>query len=235
MRQLLPALLLVVGVAAQAGSVICPSPLPQQGAALRGSAPVLPADNWWNLDVSGAPVDANSSAYIAFINNGGTRRLHPDFGGEESPGSVAVYGFPVAVVDGAQAKAAVSFQYWDESDGVDPATGTPRPFYPIPTQAITQAHWVEGGAAASVDQRNSSDRHLLMVDCSNNHLYELYNVFFDTTQGRWYAGSGAFFDMNTNNRRPGGWTSGPRTSRDRSSFYPSCSRGQGPIRRRARP
>ncbi|MFO1326790.1 MAG: hypothetical protein U1F56_05485 [Rubrivivax sp.] len=207
MRQLLPALLLITSLVAQAGTVVCPSPLPQQGGALRGTAPVLPADNWWNLDIRSAPVDPNSAAYIAFIHNGGTRRLHPDFGGEETPGSVPIYGFPVAVVDGAQAKAAVSFQYWDESDGVDPATGTPRAFYPIPLQSITQPHWVEGGAPASVDQRSGSDRHLLMVDCTNNHLYELYNVWYDSANGRWLGGSGAFFDLNTNHRRPEGWTS----------------------------
>jgi hypothetical protein len=49
------------------------------------------------------------------------------------------------------------------------------------------------------------DRHLLIVDCTNRHLYELFNVWFDGT--RWRAGSGAFFDMNTNNRRPETWTS----------------------------
>jgi hypothetical protein len=187
---------------AQAGSALCPaSGTPVQGAPIRGSAPLFPADNWWNLDIRQAPVDANSAAYIAFINNGGTRRLHPDFGGEESPGSVGIYGMPYAVVDAAQVKSLVNFQYASESDG------TGQAFYPIPTQAITQPHWVEGGAPANVDQRASSDRHLLMVDCTNNHLYELYNVWYDGAAGRWHAGSGAFFDMNTNHRRPEGWTS----------------------------
>ena len=206
LRTLLPSLSLVFAALsawpAQAGTALCPTAgVPAQGAAIRGSAPLFPADNWWNLDIRQAPVDANSAAYIAFINNGGTRRLHPDFGGEESPGSVGIYGFPYAVVDAAQLKSLVSFQYASESDGVAQA------FYPIPTQAITQPHWVEGGAPGNVDQRSSSDRHLLMVDCTNNHLYELYNVWYDGAAGRWKAGSGAFFDMNTNNRRPEGWTS----------------------------
>src|SRR5208282_4728520 len=30
---------------------------------------------------------------------------------------------------------------------------------------------------------------------------------YDPSQAQWYAGSGAFFNMNTNNRRPDGWTS----------------------------
>ena len=194
-------LLAIAAGSVHAGAALCPSPLPAQGAPVRSAAPLFPADNWWNLDIRSAPVDANSAAYIGFINNGGNRKLHPDFGGEETPGSVPIYGMPYAVVDGSQTKAAVTFQYADESDGAG------VPFYPIPTQAITQPHWVEGGAPANVDQRSSSDRHLLMVDCANNHLYELYNVYYNPTQNRWYAGSGAFFDMNTNNRRPDGWTS----------------------------
>jgi hypothetical protein len=114
---------------------------------------------------------------------------------------------PYAIVSDTQAPQAVTFQYWDESDGVDMSTGQGIPFYPIPSQAITQAHWVEGGAPANVDQRSSSDRHLLMIDCTNRYLYELYNVYFNPTQSKWYAGSGAFFDMNTSDRRPDGWTS----------------------------
>ena len=79
------------------------------------------------------------------------------------------------------------------------------PFYPIPDEAITQAHWVEGGEPGNVDRRSSSDRHILIVDRDNRHLYELYNVFFDGTQ--WLAGSGAFFDLTRNDRRPDTWTS----------------------------
>jgi len=45
------------------------------------------------------------------------------------------------------------------------------------------------------------------VDRDRNHLYELFNVYYDSTQGKWFGGSGAFFDMNTNNRRPDTWTS----------------------------
>jgi len=175
----------------------CPATVPVQGAPV--AAPVFPADNWWNTDISAAPVDASSASYISFI--GGTRALHPDFGGEESPGSTGIYGFPYAIVNGSQPKQTVTFDYDDESDGNGVA------FYPIPAQAISQVHWVEGGAAGNVDQRSSSDRHLLMIDCTNRHLYELYNVYYNPTQNRWYAGSGAFFDLNTNGRRPEGWTS----------------------------
>jgi hypothetical protein len=174
-----------------------------EGGALPTPLPLFPPDNWWNLDISAAPVDPGSSAFINFI--GATKGMHPDFGGDVSTGSVQVYGFPYAVVDGTLAKLAVQFQYADESDGVDHTTGASVPFYPIPPEAITQAHWIESGDPGNVDLRSSSDRHLLIVDRDNRYLYELYNVFYDGTQ--WQAGSGAFFDMKTNNRRPDGWTS----------------------------
>ncbi len=129
-----------LGLFAATGAVAqCPAVVPAQGAALPAPLPLFPADNWWNADISAAPVDANSSSFIAFVNNGGTRKLHPDFGGEASPGSVAIYGMPYAVVDGAQPKLAVTFDYWDESDGVNMSTGQGIPFYPIPSQAIAQS------------------------------------------------------------------------------------------------
>ncbi|MFN2385634.1 MAG: hypothetical protein ABR576_05035 [Thermoanaerobaculia bacterium] len=178
---------------------------PTPNGALPGPFPLFPPTNWWNLDVSSAPVDPQSAAYIAFIHNGATRRLHPDFGGQVSPGSVAIYGMPYVVVDGTQPKKAVQFHYWRESDGVNQATGQSYPFYPIPDEAITQAHWIERGQPGNQDLRSSSDRHLILVDRDNRYLYELFNVFYDGAT--WRAGSGAFFDMNANGRRPEGWTS----------------------------
>ena len=185
------------------------------GGALPGSPPgaLFPGDNWWSADVSSAPVDPNSAAYIQFVNNcanccpTGGRRLHPDFGGNVSPGSVQTYGIPYAVVDGNQPKRSVIFFYDDESDGVDQTTGQSFLFYPLPDEAVVQPHWVEGGDPASVDLRDDQDRHLIVVDRDHRHLYELWNVWYDAVHGQWYAGSGAFFDMNTNNRRPETWTS----------------------------
>lgn len=176
----------------------CPPSVPVQGAPVL-AFPVFPSDNWWNTDIRDAPVDPGSTNFISFI--GAARKLHPDFGGEESPGSTAIYGFPYAVVGAAQAKKTVVFDYDDESDG------NGIPFYPIPAQAATQAHWIEGGAPGSVDQRDDNDRHLLIVDCGNRTLYELYNVWYDASQAQWHAGSGAFFDLTRSDRRPDGWTS----------------------------
>jgi len=193
----------VASIAACAGIVVIGAST--LGGPLPGPLPLFPPDNWWNLDITTAPVDAGSASYIAFINNGSTRRMHPDFGGDVAPGSVQIYGFPYLVVDGTLAKRTVQFAYSDESDGVNHTTNTSFPFYPIPDEAIAQAHWIESGEPGNIDLRSSSDRHMLIVDRDNKNLYELYNVFYNGTQ--WLAGSGAFFDMKTNARRPDGWTS----------------------------
>jgi hypothetical protein len=175
----------------------------QLGGPLPGPLPLFPRSNWWNRDISTAPIDPNSDNFISFVGTG--RSAHPDFGGEASPGSADIYGFPYIVVDSTTPKRAVEFDYWDESDGVNLPENDSYPFYPIPPEAESEPHWVEGGAPGNVDQRGDSDRHLLIVDRDAKHLYELFNVFYDGAQ--WFAGSGAFFDMNVNGRRPDGWTS----------------------------
>ena len=169
---------------------------------LPGPLPLFPSTNWWNVDISTAPVDPLSTT---FINNfvGPARGLHPDMGGDVDP-APNMYGMPYIVVDGTQPKRTVTFNYSDESDGVDHATDQSFPFYPIPDEAITQPHYVEGGPPGN--QNVGGDRHMLIVDRDNKFLYELFNVFYDSANG-WQAGSGAFFDMKTNNRRPEGWTS----------------------------
>jgi len=190
----------MAALSAAAGAVVLASST--LGGPIPGPLPIFPHDNWWNVDISLAPVDQSSSSFISFI--GSTRALHPDFGGDVTPGGTGIYGFPYIVVDSTLTKRSVHFQYADESDGVNHTTNQSFPFYPIPDEAITQAHWIEGGQPGNVDAR-SDDRHMLIVDRDQRFLYELYNVFYDGSQ--WQAGSGAFFDMQTNARRPDGWTS----------------------------
>ncbi len=206
-----PVLLLLIGAVSaalppspvSAGGVPQPQPVATRGGPLPSPLPLFPSDNWWNVDISAAPVAPNSAAFISFIGGSG-RSVHPDFGGmnpDEPPHGI--YGIPYVVVDGTQPKVAVQFDYSDESDGVDHNTDTSFPFYPIPPEAITQGQWIEGGQPGNQDV--GGDRHMLIVDKDNNHLYELYALHHNGSG--WVAGSGAFFDMNTNNRRPEGWTS----------------------------
>ncbi|MEX1246325.1 MAG: S-layer homology domain-containing protein [Thermoanaerobaculia bacterium] len=177
---------------------------PRLETSLPGPMPLFPPTNWWNTEISAAPVAPASGAFIGYVNTGGVKHLHPDFGGT-LPDGVSIYGFPYAVVDGSQAKKTVAFAEPAESDGVVHPGNTSYPFYPIPDEAITEAHWIEGGAPGNVDNTGIQDRHLLVVDRDSLHLYELYNVYWDGAM--WQGYSGAFFDMKTNDRRPEGWTS----------------------------
>ena len=153
---------------------------------------VFPADNWWNLDISGAPVDPGSDVFIQSMIGAD---LHPDFGPPP-------YGIPYVGVGAAQPLTAVHFMpYGDESD--EGAPGRPAG-YPIPDEARDEAALIEGGTAGG---GNSGDRHLLVIDRERWLLFETWATRWDGHAGRWEAGSGAVFDLGTNDRRPEGWTS----------------------------
>ncbi len=157
------------------------------------SLQVFPLNNWWNQDISKAPVDPNSAAYISFI--GTTRRLHPDLG--PSP-----YGIPYVVVTGDQPLVQpVWTAYGDESDNGAP--GRP-PGYPIPPEAKTLPNYIEGAVPGG---GTSGDRHLLIIDKDNGFLFETAGTYWNPTANRWEADCGAVFDLKTNARRPDKWTS----------------------------
>jgi hypothetical protein len=147
-----------------------------------GGRQLFPADNPWNTDISGEPVDPNSAALIASI--GLDTNLHPDFGSEYEGVPI---GIPYTVVGGDQPRVPVTFDVDDESD--------PGP-YPIPADAP-----IEGGP------EGDGDRHVLVLDRDAWQLYELFYAFPQDGGARWEAGSGAIFDLNSNAVRPLGWTS----------------------------
>jgi hypothetical protein len=157
-----------------------------------GGRPLFPPSNWWNQDISRAPVDSNSAAFINFI--GRTRRLHPDFGPPP-------YGIPYVGVGGGQPRVPIAFvAYGSESD--DGFGGVPG--YPVPEEAKSQPNFIEGGAPGG---GTSGDRHLLVVDRDSWVLFELYAARWNPGANRWEAGSGAVFDLSRDDRRPEGWTS----------------------------
>ena len=96
---------------------------------------------------------------------------------DTSPGD----GIPYNIVGTSTPRSTVTFQYSSESDHVG---------YPIPAKPK-----IEGG----------SDRHLLMIDTNACRLYELFDATL--SNGRWHAGSGATWSLNSNAVRPAGWTS----------------------------
>jgi hypothetical protein len=171
----------------------------QLGGALPPPLPLFPPDNWWNLDVSGAPVDPTGGGFISFI-GGGDTTLHPDFGGDDPSTFYGIYGFPYAVVPGSQPLEPVTFVlYPDESDAGAP--GRPSG-YPIPVAARSQPRWIEGGFPGGC---TDNDCHMLLVDRDHRLLFELYQAHWNADH--WEAGSGAIFSLDSNARRPEGWTS----------------------------
>jgi hypothetical protein len=167
-------------------------PLPQP-------LPLFPADNWWNVDISAAPLDPGSAGFLQRIGTG--TALHPDFGGDADT-FPETYGIPYVSVPGTQPLVPVTFvEFGDESDAGAP--GRP-PGYPIPEEAKTQPHYIEGGYPGNANV--GGDRHMLIMDRDHRILFELYHTHFNAALNRWEAGSGAVFPL-TNARRREGWTS----------------------------
>jgi hypothetical protein len=181
--------LVALALAAPAGAV-GPYPglgscqvFPDPPASLSPTAPSLGTEAAWNQDISKAPRDPRSAAYISYINAHGGDHLHPDFG------SPRPYGFPYAVVGAGQPELPIDYTaYGDESD--------PGPF-PVPAKAP-----VEGGNGSD------GDRHVLVVDSATCMLYELYRAFFVAKpKPHWNADSGTAWDLRSSDRRPDSWTS----------------------------
>lgn len=157
---------------------------PEQSATTESLAlpQIFPADNAWNTDISAYPVHPNSNNFLNSI--GLDTGLHPDFG---TVYEGAPIGIPFVQVGANQAKVSVEFDYADESD--------PGP-YPIPPNAP-----IEGGSDSD------GDRHVLVIDGTNKILYELYYAFPVNGGASWTAGSGAIWDLTSNELRPLYWTS----------------------------
>jgi hypothetical protein len=160
-----------------------------------GSCPIFPAssaaanapsaadESAWNQDISAAPADPNSAAYISYINAHGGDLVHPDFG------SPPQYGFPYAVVGKKQKRTKVNFTaYGDESD---------HGAYRVPLKAL-----VEGG------QSSDGDRHVIAVDSARCKLYELGRAFArKRPKPHWNADVGVIWDLRSAALRTDGFTS----------------------------
>lgn len=112
----------------------------------------------WYRDVLNDPVDPNSDAIIAAI---GGAILHPEFG---APFNGVPQGFPINVLDGTEPMISVEFEIKNESDLVQ---------YRVPVHPVLE----QGG-----------DCHYIGVDRAAGLVYELYNLTFDGTTWRAYAG-----------------------------------------------
>lgn len=175
---LVTALVLTVSTPVGAGTGREPGFVPSVG-----GCDLFPVDSYWHADVSQLPVHPRSDDWVDSI--GADARLKADFGsGLWNGGPI---GIPHTTVDGDQPTVPVSFLYDDESD--------PGP-YPIPPDAP-----IEGGPAAT------GDRHVLVTETGSCTLYELYDAHPVGGGTSWTAGSGAVWDLTSNDLRPAGWTS----------------------------
>jgi hypothetical protein len=159
------------------------TPAPVTAAAVPGAlnCPAFPADNVWNTDISELPVNTHGAAWLASMNSA-TTFLHPDFG--PNPGGYP-YGIPFTVVTGTQPLVKVTFQYASESDNGPYPLGPDTP--------------IEGGA------NSGGDQHAIMVDPRTCTLYELWDTQYSANGST--AGSGAIWQLRSNQLRPDGWTS----------------------------
>jgi len=146
---------------------------------------IFPADNAWNEDVSGLPVDPSSSQ---ILNPYSANGLKADFGSGLWEG--APIGIPFVVVCGSQQKIPVVFRS-NDYDGNYGYESDPGP-YPIPL-------------TAAIEGNGNGDAHVLAVDRDNDLLYELYNA--SVNEDHWEASSGAVYDLASDALRPDGWTS----------------------------
>ena len=91
---------------------------------------------------------------------------------------------------------------------------------PIPIPALTEPGWTEDISGTISNPVSKGDRHLLIVDVENQHLYEIYQPIYNATDSpmvmadgrylqprQYYCASAAMWDLKTNNTRPEGWTS----------------------------
>ncbi len=168
-------------VAVVAGVLVSPESAAHHPVAGAPDCNIFPASNPWNQKVDDLPVAKNSKAIINSI--GANDTLHPDFGEGKYEGFPI--GIPITVVGEGQKKSKVSFQYASESD---------KGPYPIPKNVD-----IEG------NPNGDGDRHALLVHKDECKLYELYAL--RKKDGKWRAGSGAIWDLNSNKLRPKGWTS----------------------------
>jgi hypothetical protein len=173
------------------------------GTAAQGSGPtiagcdIFPADNPWNTDVSGYPLNAKSATYLA--NMSPSTAFHPDWGTVTEQ-----YGIPFSTGTGATPQPLTWTADWgsSESDPLPCSTGGSQFCYPIPLTAP-----IEGGLGASP----GSDRHVLYIDSAgapaNCTLYELYNAQNPAGSSGWTATNGAIFHLGSDALRSDGWTS----------------------------
>lgn len=151
---------------------------------------VFPLDHALNTRIDHLPVHPNSDSLVSKI--GLDNNIHPDFGTHwEYDGKNYPIGISYNIVDSKQPMVPISFEYVDESDAGP---------WPIPENPLIETVF---------DWRDDTDgdRHMLIIDKDAQILYESWHTFGYADSAAWRAGSGAVFNLASNDLRHEFWTS----------------------------
>ncbi len=198
MVRLIP--LLALGAALPAATSVTTATLfnTSSADAVLATMQIMPADGPWHQDVSAWPQLGNGATMIA--------RIRADLIAGR-PTRTHLYVFKemnFVLVPDSQPLAAIDFtDYPDQSD--------PSP-YPIPATMPIETWPSETGVLTNDEwQRDvngdGGDRHAIIVMPGSGHLWETWQAL-KSPGGAWSAANGAKFDLNSNDLRPDGWTSG---------------------------
>jgi len=155
---------------------------------------VFPPDNWWNRDVSGLPVHADSEKMIAAI-------------GPEKPLEYNLdMGFVIVPADQKQIEVKL-LDYANESDpGPYPLPdNAPIENWPLKRNENLKALPTPGQTLEQFQREAQGDRHVLVVDPVNGMLHEFYGT--QRTDGGWQALQASSWNLRTGALRPERWTS----------------------------
>ena len=181
----------------------CPPTTPVQGAVPPSPLPLFPADNWWNLDISPAPVDPARRRSSPSSTTAARGACIPTSAAKRRRAACDIYGMPLRRSSTARSRSSRSRS----------STGTRAT---ASTTSTGAGHSVlsdsrRGDHAAALDRRRRARQRRPAQSSrsppADRRLHEpaplrALQRLLQRGQAKWYAGSGAFFDMNANDRRP---------------------------------
>ena len=168
-----------------------------------GSCQIYPADNWWNTDISSAPIHAMSDTWIAAITP--TFKFHAAF--------THVFDIVDSTAKDAQGNLITPFI----NTHCSTAPGTAYCFNSdLESKAAPGSMPIPKNAKIQGGPNGTTDRHVVVIDTGTCKEYEMYRAF-PRANGDWDGVSGGIFDLTTNTPRPFGK---PATTAGNLPLYP---------------
>lgn len=166
-----------------------------QSDTIMGTLQIMPRTNPWNEDVSRRPRLSNSAQMIAKIKSellSSRQTLR------------AFFEMNFCIVPSTQPTVPIDFFNWPEESDLGP--------WPIPTIQPVET-WPRETGILTLDQWQrdvnnvGGDRHSITLQPASGNFWESW-LAHKRDNGLWEASNGAKFNINSNNLRPAGWTSG---------------------------